>query len=217
LKRKVVIAEDHVVVREALKTKIEADSDFEVVGQTGDGRSAIQLVEDLRPEVVIMDIALPKLNGIEATRQIKADHPEVQVLALSMYSQSNLISELLRAGGTGFLIKNCSSEELILALTTVAAGQTYLSPSIAGVVVDGFLRPDKKRISSAYSRLSPREREVLQLLAEGQSAKEVASQLHISLSTVETHRRQLKRKLGLDSYADLVKFAIREGLTSLEP
>lgn len=213
---KVMLVDDHVVVREALKGMLDRQADIKVVGEASDGRTGVKVARTCSPNVVLMDVSMPGLNGIEATRQIIDENPGVRVLALSMHSNKSFVAEMLRAGAAGFLVKNCTSSEMVGAIRTVSTGNTYLSPTVAALVVEGFLRPQTDYASSAFALLSPREREVLQLLAEGKSTKEVARQLNVSVSTVETHRRQLKNKLGIDSFADLIKFAIREGLTSLE-
>ncbi len=213
---KIMIIDDHVVVREALKGMIETQKDLCVIGEAGDGREGVLMARQCLPDVVIMDISMPKLNGVEATRQLLAECPNVKVLSLSMHSDEAFVTEMLKAGACGFLVKHCNLSELLTAIRTIAGGKTYLSPSVAGVVVDGFLGRQGQPERAAFKILSPREREVLQLLAEGQSTREIAEQLNLSVSTVETHRRQLKEKLNIDSVAGLIKFAIREGLTTLD-
>ena len=167
--------------------------------------------------MVVMDIAMPDMNGIEATRQLFADRPGVKVIALSMHSDRHFVSEMLKAGATAYLLKQCAVDELITAIKTVLKNQTYLSPCISGVVVDHFVRNTSKSGSSAFSQLSDREREVLQLLAEGRTTKQIALRLHISPKTVEAHRLRVMNKLDIDSVAQLTKYAIQEGLTSPEP
>jgi DNA-binding NarL/FixJ family response regulator len=199
-----------------------------VVAEAGDGRIAVQMSEESQPDVVVMDIAMPHLNGVEATRQIigRRAGKAPKVIALSMHQDRRFMTEMLKAGASGYLLKDAASEELIQAIRTVAGGKTYLSPQIADVVVDDYLRrlplggpgqtsaPMAER--SAYAALTPREREVLQLMAEGKATKQIAMILHVSIKTVETHRRQLMEKLNLHSVAELTKYAIREGLTSVE-
>lgn len=211
-----LLAEDHVMVREALRAKIEEQPDFKVVSEAGDGREAVRLAMELKPDVVIMDVSMPNLNGVEAARQIASQDKGVKVLALSMHMDRAFVTEMLQAGAAGFLVKHCTFSEMAMAIRAVAAGQHYLSPSIARIVVNGLTRQMGGSGPSAYTVLTPREREVLQLLAEGKSTKEVAVHLNVSVSTVETHRRQLKNKLHIDSLAGLVKYALKEGLTSLE-
>jgi len=187
-----------------------------VVGEAADGRAAVQQVRNLSPDVVIMDIAMPDLNGIEATRQILAERPEIKIVALSMHSDSRFIAEMLRSGALGYLLKNCAFEELTKAIHSVVDGQTYLSSGIAEVVTKEYVRRLTETELTAPTIISDREREVLQLLAEGKSTKQVASCLHVSIKTIETHRRQIMRKLNINSLAELIKYAVREGLTSLD-
>jgi len=169
----------------------------------------------MSPDVVIMDIAMPDMNGIEATRQILVDRPAVKVIALSMHSDRHFVSEMLKAGATGYLVKQCAVDELLIAIKTVMKNQTYLSPCISGVVVEHFVRNKPKSKATVFSRLTDREREVLQLMAEGKTSKEMASQLNLSVKTVESHRMNIMDKLNIHTVAELTKYAIREGLTSL--
>ncbi len=212
---KVLLADDHKIVRDGLRTLLEKHPEIEVVGEAEDGRETVQLVRELSPEVVIMDIAMPDLNGIEATRQIIAEHPNVKVIALSMHSDRRFISEMLKAGASAYLLKDCAFEELEGAIRTVGKNKVYLSPAIAGVVIENYIRNAPKPESSVFSLLSDREREVLQLMAEGKTTKEIASHLHVSIKTIETHRTNIMTKLDIHSIAELTKYAIREGLTSL--
>jgi DNA-binding NarL/FixJ family response regulator len=209
---RVLLADDHKIMCEGLQMLIEKQSDMEVVGVAHDGREAVRMTSEIAPDVVIMDVAMPKLNGIEAARQIISEIPEVKVIALSMHTDRRYVTGMLSAGVSGYLPKDCVGEELAQAIRTVVGGQVYLSPAIAGIVVEEFTAATKKR----HSLLSPRELEVLQLLAEGQSSREIASSLHISVKTVETHRRQLMEKLKLKTVAELTKYAIREGITSID-
>ncbi len=213
---RVLIADDHGIVREGLRTLIERESDMEVVAEAEDGAEAVRVALEVAPNVVIMDIAMPELNGMEATRRIVAEAPGVKVLALSMHSDKRFVAEILKAGASGYLLKDCAFEELARAIRAVVAGQTYLSPAIAGIVAEGYVRRLSASDSSAFSVLTPREREVLQLMAEGWPTKRIASRLHVSVKTVETHRRQIMQKLDIHSVAELTKYAVREGLTSLE-
>jgi DNA-binding NarL/FixJ family response regulator len=189
---------------------------MEVVAEAEQGRAAVQLVGELSPDIVIMDVSMPDLNGMEAARQIAAARPDVKIIALSMHSDSLFVTEMLRSGASGYLLKDCAFEELARAIRTVSQGKTYLSPSISGVVVDDYLHRLSKADASGANVLSNREREVLQLLAEGKSTKQIALHLHISVKTVETHRRQIMEKLDIHSVAELTKYAIRQGFTSLE-
>jgi DNA-binding NarL/FixJ family response regulator len=194
---------------------LEQHPELEVVGETEDGRETVHLAKKLAPDVIVMDIAMPDMNGIEATRQIVADRPGAKVVALSMHSDRHFVSEMLKAGATAYLLKQCAVDELITAIKTVLKGQTYLSTCISGVVVDHFVRHTSKSGSTAFSHLSDREREVLQLVAEGKTSKEIASQLNLSIKTVEAHRLNIMEKLNIHSVAELTKYAIREGLSSL--
>ena len=212
---KVLLADDHKIVRDGLRTLLEKNPDIIVAGEAEDGREALQMAQKLLPDVVVMDIAMPDLNGIEATRQILADRSTVRIIALSMHSDKRFVSEMLKAGASAYLLKDCAFEELITAIRTVMKGKIYLSPGIAGVVIGEYIKKDAKADSSVFSLLSDREREVLQLMAEGKTTKEVASYLHVSVKTVETHRTNIMTKLDIHSIAELTKYAIREGLTTL--
>lgn len=213
---RILLADDHLIVRDGIRALLEKESDFKVIGEAANGREAVQLAGSLRPEAVVMDIAMPDLNGIEATRQLLAQAPHLRIIALSMHADKRFVAEMLQAGAAGYLQKNCAFKNLANAIRTVMSGQVYLSPAITGVVVEGFKRqlqveePEEKRI------LSPKEREVLQLLAEGSSTKEIADVLGVSGKTVDTHRQHIMDKLALRSIAELTKYAIREGLTSVE-
>lgn len=210
---KVLLVDDHAMMRDGLRAVLDR-AGVEVVGEAADGRSAIAEAARLRPDVVVMDIAMPGLNGIDATRLLLSELPGTRVLALSMNADKRYVTAMLAAGAAGYLLKNSASDELLSALKVVARGQTYLSPAVAGGVVDDALRPRNAIRETNEKALTAREREVLQLLAEGNSSKEIAAALKIALPTVETHRRQIMEKVGLRSIAELTKYAIREGLTS---
>ncbi|MFH1382477.1 MAG: response regulator transcription factor [Chloroflexota bacterium] len=213
---RILLVDDHRLFREGLRSLIEKCSDMEVVAEAGDGRTASRMVEEMSPNVVVMDIAMPDLNGIEATRQIIAGAPEVRILALSMYSDKRFIGSMFSAGAKGYLPKESAFNELADAIRTVAVGRIYLSPSIVDVVVrDYFIRLEKED-SSVFSVLTSREREVLQLVSEGKSIRDIAQYLHLSTKTIESHRQAVMNKLGINSIAELTKYAIREGLTSLD-
>lgn len=212
---RVLLADDHKIVRDGLRTLLEKHPEIKVAAEAEDGRSAVQLAKKLLPQIVIIDIAMPDLNGIEATRQILAENPDIKVIALSMHSDRRFVSEMLKAGAQAYLLKDCAFEELITAIRTVMSNKTYLSPGIAGIVIESFVKHSAKSESSVFSVLSDREREVLQLMAEGSSTKEIASYLNVSIKTVETHRVNIMTKLDIHSVAELTKYAIREGLTSL--
>ena len=210
---RILLADDHQIVREGLGFLIGAQSDMEVVAEAQDGRMALQLVEEHRPDVAIMDVGMPQLNGVEATRQIATEFPQVKVIALSMHDDRRFVSGMLRAGASGYLLKNCASDELIQAIRTVVANQTYLSPAITGIVVEDYVR-QAEEIEPPV--LTDREREVLQLLAEGLSTKEIAGRLHVSPKTVATHRQNIMNKLELHSIAELTQYAISAGLITPE-
>jgi len=213
---KVLLADDHKITREGLRSLIDKQPDMEVVAEAEEGRTAVCLVRELSPDVVIMDVTMPDLNGIEAAKQIVGEFANVKIIALSMHSDTLYVSEMLRSGASGYLLKDCAFEELARAIHAVMAGKTYLSPVISGVVVDDYLHRLSKTEFSDSAVLTNREREVLQLMAEGKSTKQIALKLHISIKTVETHRRQIMNKLDIHSVAELTKYAIRKGLTSLE-
>ncbi len=211
---RILLADDHQILREGLAALLEKQPGFEVAGQAADGRTAVQLARELKPEIIIMDIGLPELNGIEATRQIVAEVPGVKIIALSMHGDRHFVKGMLTAGASGYLLKYSASQELLRAIEAVKAGQVYLSPEIAGIVVEDYRAsaPD----SSAFAVLTPKEREVLQLFAEGKITRQIAETLNVSVKTVEAYRRQIMEKLHCQSFADLIKYAIREGLTTLD-
>ena len=213
---RIVIADDHLLLRQALCRLLAAHADFEVVAEADDGRSAVELAEQLAPDVVLMDIGLPALNGIEATRQIVTLLKNTRVLALSGHTDRRMINEAIKAGASGYLLKDASFEELAEALRQVASRKFYLGPSVARGLVDDFVHNAQLEGDSVFVSLSPREREVLQLIAEGLSTKEVAHTLKVSVKTVETHRRQIMNKLQLFSVAELTRYALREGVVSLD-
>jgi len=215
MKVKVLLADDHIMMRGGLRMLLEQHAELAVVGEAEDGRETVRLVKKLLPDVVVMDIAMPDMNGIEATRQIVAERPGVKVIALSMHSDRHFVSEMLKAGASAYLLKQCAVDELISAIRTVMKNQNYLSPCISGVVVDQIVRNAAISDSTAFSHLTDREREVLQLMAEGKASKVIASQLNLSIKTIETHRMKIMEKLNIHSVAELTKYAIREGLTSL--
>ncbi len=215
---RILIADDHRIVCEALTQALEREPGVEVVGVAADGREAVRLTKKLKPDIVILDITMPGLSGIEAAAQIRAHEPQTRLIALSMHSDRRYVTGALAAGVSGYLVKDCALEELALALKTVEKGQVYLSPRIAGVVVESLQQaaPAPAAPTDSSARLTGREREVLQLIAEGHSVRDMAALLHVSVKTVETHRSQLMKKLGIANVAGLTKYAIREGLTSLD-
>jgi DNA-binding NarL/FixJ family response regulator len=212
---RILLADDHKIMREGLRSLIEKQPGMEVIAEAENGRTTVALSRKLKPDVVIIDIAMPDLNGIEATRQIIADTPDVKVTALSMLSDTKFVREMLSAGASGYLLKDSAFEELGKALHTIVNNQTYLSPKIASLVVKDYLGNIAKD-SSTFPVLTNREREVLQLFAEGKTTKQIASCLYVSVKTIETHRKKIMDKLGFKSIAELTKYAIREGLTSLD-
>lgn len=213
---RILLADDHKITRQGLRSLLDENDDMEVLAEAENGRDAIELARKLNPDVIIMDVSMPDLNGVEATRQIIQDNHDVRVIALSMHSDTLFVSEMLKSGASGYLLKDCAFQELEQAIRTVTDGKAYLSPSISGVVVEDYLHRLSKADMSTSGVLTDREREVLQLIAEGQSTKQVALKLHISAKTVETHRRQIMNKLDMHTVAELTKYAIRKGLTALE-
>jgi DNA-binding NarL/FixJ family response regulator len=211
---KIVIADDHNLIREGLKALLEKEPDISVIDDAADGQTTFEIVRKAKPDIVIMDISMPGLNGIETTKKIGTKVPGVKVIALSMYSDSKYIFNMLKAGAFGYLVKDCAIEELVTAIRAVAANKIYVSPRIAGTVVKDYLRQGGAKDTN-YSLLTAREREVLQLVSEGNSAKEIAHLLKVSSKTIETHRLQIMNKLSMHSIAELTKYAIREGLTAL--
>lgn len=213
---RVLLADDHKIVREGLRSLLEKEPDFDVIAMADNGRMAVQLAGKLMPDVAVIDIAMPEMNGIEATRRILCDNSEIKILTLSMHSARRFVTEALAAGAKGYLLKDCASEELVRAIRIVAANETYLSPKVAELIVKDYMKRLPESMLPADSLLSTREREVLQLIAEGRCTKEIAFTLGISVKTAETHRQQIMKKLNLHSVAELTRYAIREGLTPLD-
>ncbi|HOC47067.1 MAG: response regulator transcription factor [Syntrophorhabdaceae bacterium] len=215
MKTKIIIADDHKIMREGLKALIEKQPDMEVAAEARDGLEVTKLARKLAPQVIIMDIGMPEMNGIDATRQVLSENKDIKIIALSMHSDRRFVLEMLKAGASGYLLKDSAFEELVNAVHTVMTGQSYLSPRITDIVVKEYLYNLPKNESTVFTVLTVREREVLQLLAEGKSTKQIASTLNLSVKTVETHRQQIMDKLEIRTVAELTKYAIREGLTSL--
>lgn len=213
---RVLIADDHTIMRAGLRSLLEKEDQIEVVAEAENGRRAVQLAIEHKPDVVVMDVSMPDLNGIEATSQVLASLPEAKVIALSMHTDKRFVMGMLRAGASGYLLKDCAYQELASAIVSVASNKKYLSPDIAGLVIEDSLYGGQQEEETVSSKLSAREREVLQLIAEGWSTRQIASHLYVSVKTIETHRRQIMKKLDLHNIADLTKYAIREGLTSVE-
>jgi len=214
---RVILADDHRILRDGLRSLVSGLPGVTIIAEAEDGRTAVELARKHAPDVVVMDIGMPDLNGIEATRQIVARAPETKVIALSMHADSRYVSAMFQAGARGYLLKDSAFEELARAMQTVMANRNYLSPGIGHTLVEDYVRHFAGRPASEPSALTPREREVLQLLAEGHSTKQIADCLHVSPKTADTHRQQIMNKLGLRSVAELTKYALRAGLTSLEP
>jgi len=212
---RILIADDHRMVRKGLVALLTAEETFEVVGEADDGRAAEQMASQLQPDVVVMDLRMPNLNGIDATRQILGESPKTKIIGLSANSDSRSATEMLRAGASGYVFKQSAFEELATAIRTVMQGEIYLSPSLADGILADYLKGSGREPGSVFGMLSQREREVLQLISEGRATKEVAAELRVSVKTAETHRRNLMEKLHVDSVAELTKYAIREGLTSV--
>lgn len=213
----IFLADDHTIVRQGLAKLIEAESNFKIIGEAQDGRQAVRKVERLNPDIVIMDIAMPLLNGIEATRQIKKLSPQTKVIILSMHSHDRYISELISLGASGYLLKDSTGAEIVKAISAAMKGDVYLSPSISRRVVENYLT--LKKTSSRedlYTKLSNREREVFQMIAEGHSTKEISDILCVSPSTVKTHRANIMEKLQIDNISQLIQFAIRLGIVDVQ-
>jgi len=213
---RVILADDHQIMREGIRLILDRATGIEVLGEAENGHAAVELVGRLLPDVVIMDVAMPDLNGIEATRQIKADNPQVKVIGLSAYADRSYVLGLLDTGADGYVLKSAAGDELVHAIRAVMTNRKYLSSEIAGIVVDSFVRREALSDTAASHLLGNKEREILQLLAEGKSSKEIAAIQCISAATVDTHRKNIMHKLNLHTVAELTKYAIREGLTSLE-
>lgn len=213
---RVLLADDHKIVREGIRALLNARPGIEVVAEASNGRTALQLAREVMPDVVVMDISMPDLNGIEATHRLMSQFPDIKVIALSMHSDHRLVSEILAVGASGYLLKDCAFEELEKAIRSAADNNIYLSPQITKTVIDHHVRNQAQSKALVFSVLTAREREVLQLLAEGKNTKKIAFDLGVSIKTIETHRRRLMKKINVTSIAELTKLAIREGVTGLE-
>ena len=212
-KYKILVADDHGIVRKGLRFLLELQEDIEVVGEAGDGREAVQMAEELRPNMIVLDIAMPQLNGIDAAEQILRRSPETKVILLSMYADEEYLTRALTAGVNGYLIKDSAEVDLVRAVRAVAAGKSFFSPAVAQTLAEDYVRQlQSKGLQDSYDLLTSREKETLQLLAEGKSNKEVASVLDVSPYTVETHRMHLMQKLSLHNTAEIVLYAVRKKL-----
>ena len=217
MKKRVLIADDHKIFREGLRALLENQENIEVLGEADNGRMLVKMTKKYQPELVIVDVAMPDMNGIEAARQIRMIDKNIRLLALSMHSDSRFVMQMLQAGAMGYLLKDCAFDELTLAMNTVSKNQIYLSPGITDLVIKDYLL--KSALNNPVDNAEPltaREREILQLLAEGKSTVDIADLLNISGKTVDTHRRQIMEKLGIHSIAELTKYAIRKGITPLD-
>lgn len=219
MKINIILADDHHVIREGLRLLLDREQDFLVMAEADNGVAALSAVKKFNPDLVIMDVSMPELNGMEATRKIISEVPGTKVLALSMYSDKRFVEGMFQAGVSGYILKNCIARELVSAVRLVANGQVYISPQIAGTIVEGYLSrvvPENETgRNTNRNSLTGREREILQLISEGLNTKEIAGKLQLSSKTVDAHRRNIMDKIGLHSIAELTKFAIREGITNL--
>jgi DNA-binding NarL/FixJ family response regulator len=207
-KIRILLADDHVMVRQGFRMILAAQPDMEIVGEAGNGREAVELAEQLHPDVAVMDVAMPDMNGIEATRRLAVSAPRTRVLALSMYKDSVYVREILRAGARGYLLKDAIDRDLLSAVRAVATGEGYLSPAVSDAVLTDY----RRHVTDPLDLLSAREREVLQMIAEGKTNKEIATALKLSVYTVDAHRGRIMEKLNLHSVGELVRFALRAGL-----
>ena len=213
---RIVLCDDHQIIREGLRSLLDKQRDMAVVGEGTNGHDAIRLATDCTPGVMVMDVAMPHLNGIGAARRLREDFPALKILALSMHSDKHFVTGMLEAGASGYMLKDCAFSELANAIRTLVTGGIYISPRIAGNVLHEFAQRARPTRKAPRIELTTREKEILQLIAEGNSTKKISSALHVSIKTVETHRQHIMQKVGVHNVASLTKYAIREGLTSLE-
>lgn len=215
MKIKILLADDHQIIRDGLKALIQKEPQFEVVAEAKDGKSAIDLAKELNPDVVVIDVSMPGLNGMEATIELLAHNPDIKVIALSVHSEKEYVSGMLQAGASAYLKKDSAFRELAEAIRTVTQNQTYISPKIAGTLIQDYREKLKSEDTSIFNILTKREREILQLLAEGKTVKQIAGELFLSVKTIESHRQNIMNKLDIYSIPELVKYAIRHGIISL--
>ncbi len=210
---RIILADDHAVMRRGLRLVLEEQPDFEIVGEASDGREAVALAENLTPDVAVLDITMPNLNGIEAARQVKAKIPSASIVVLSMHSDESFVLRALKAGARGYVLKEARESELISAIRLVYDGKSYFSPAVSRLLVEDYVRQLQSRdVEDSYELLTLREREILQLIAEGKSNKDIANMLRLSLYTVETHRSNILEKLNLHSVPELILYAVRKGV-----
>ncbi|MBM3469319.1 MAG: response regulator transcription factor [Armatimonadetes bacterium] len=212
---RLIVADDHAIVREGIKRLLQAEPDIEVVGEAGDGVAAVEMAQDLKPDVVCLDVSMPRMNGVEATRRIRASLPDVGVVVLTMHEDEDYVFELVKAGASGYVLKRASARDLVDAVHAVAGGHTFLHPMIARrLVSDHETSSSRDEERRRFDGLTEREREVVRLIADGLTNKEIAERLHISVKTVETHRTHIMEKLDLHDRAHLVRYAVRKGLVT---
>lgn len=212
---RIVLAEDHTILREGLRALLSADPDFEIIGEAQDGREAVRCVEKLEPDLLLMDLSMPRMSGMDAIREIKKRYPEIKIIALTVHKTEEYLLNTLQAGADGYVLKDATHDELVLAIKNVMGGKSYLSPGVSEKVIEGYLEGrESNRSMSPWERLSQREREVLKLIAEGYKNKEIAEDLCISLKTVEKHRANLMKKLDLHNAAALTVYAVQKGLVN---
>jgi two-component system, NarL family, response regulator NreC len=212
----IVLADDHPVVRRGMRALLESDSDFAIVGEASDGLEAVRLVERVKPDVLVLDLMMPGLSGLEAMRILSERAPETRVVVLSMHSNKAFVAEALKIGATGFVLKGCTEDNLIRAVRDAAAGKRFLSPAVNAIAIDAYIEQAKAGPFDPHETLTAREREVLQLAAEGNTSSEIAARLHISHRTVENHRAHLMQKLGLQNQTELVRYALERGMLPSE-
>jgi DNA-binding NarL/FixJ family response regulator len=210
---RIILADDHTIIRSGLRLLLEQQTDFKVVGEAGDGREAVALVAQHHPDIAILDIGMPELNGIEATRQIATESPSTHVVILSMHSDEGYVLRALKAGARAYILKNSAEADLIRAVRSVADGKSFFSPVISKMLLEDYVRQIRdKQVEDSYDLLTPREREVLQLIAEGKTNKDVANILHLSVHTVDAHRGNILQKLNLHGIPELILYAVRKGI-----